>query len=764
LPLPLDDLGLVPRSPGLSLDAIDARFAPLLDALVAAAREAAAGSAATAGEAAPPPIGNHQDPLLGVYLRGSVPRGLFLEGVSDVDAVALVVADDAFAAAAAAAVAERANDALSSDAAAAAAVAELRPTKVELRVQCVPAREAAMLHEAAAAEEGASSPPTSLPPSLVRRALGPTLAFELATSAVTLAAATSSLDLPTLLPDVARLPPAPWLLPTAAADVERAVRAVEGVGAGAESSSAAAAAAAARWALKRCVRAALELQFLSGAAAAAKGGTATTITTLRWTRDLYHCAALTRSAAESGACRLSARVAAAVDEALRMYVELLSLPEGGENDDGLALAACAHARRLADALDAAFLAAMLSEAPGWLTRHVPTPPPTDNGGGGPGRRRRRRAWWPFGGGKGERDDDARAATNNNPIDNIAPPGHSPLFLVGCDPPPVHVRISGPPRLQLDWSDALAAALGAAASSSSSSSPIPQRPQQPVLLRGFAKRWPAAQRWSFWALLMQGGGGDDDGSIDADADANANDPRHEPLRGKARAAPSLAFPFCEPALRDVLVAARGPAAAPSLEVDGLLASDFVRAMVRQERRSGLPLSTPTPPPPALPPSHPYLYLQAELPEGHPMHDDVRDGLEELRVILSTAAVDAATVRPTQRPRLWASARGSVSPTHYDRDASVLVQVVGRKRMLLFDPDQLECLSPYPEQHLLRRRARVNLAAASAATTTLRSRLEAVEVVLEPGDAVFFPPEWAHYTESLTPSMSVTTRFALGGGGG
>jgi hypothetical protein len=304
----------------------------------------------------------------------------------------------------------------------------------------------------------------------------------------------------------------------------------------------------------------------------------------------------------------------------------------------------------------------------------------------------------------------------------------------------------------------------AASSSSPSSTIPQRPQ-PVLLRGFAKRWPAAQRWSFWALLLQGGGGggDDDGSI-----ANAkNDPG--PLRGKARAAPSLAFPFCEPALRDVLVAARGPAAAPSLEVDGLLASDFVRAMLRPTMLRSSPL------PPALPPSHPYLYLQAELPDGHPMHDDVREGLEELRVMLSTAAATPATtkVRVAQRPRLWASARGSVSPTHYDRDASALVQVVGRKRMLLFDPDQLECLSPYPEQHLLRRRARHNLAAdasasASGAATTappsLRSRLEAVEVVLEPGDAVFFPPEWAHYTESLTPSMSVTTRFAVAGGGG
>jgi uncharacterized cupin superfamily protein len=31
------------------------------------------------------------------------------------------------------------------------------------------------------------------------------------------------------------------------------------------------------------------------------------------------------------------------------------------------------------------------------------------------------------------------------------------------------------------------------------------------------------------------------------------------------------------------------------------------------------------------------------------------------------------------------------------------------------------------------------------------------LLEPGDVVFFPPAWAHYTESLDFSVSVTCRF-------
>jgi len=732
--------------------------------------------------------------LLGIYLRGSVARGLFIEGVSDVDLVVLVAAAKhdprAIERAAAAALAESTRAGSGGgggggdgNARAAVAAGLALASKVELRVNVVSPRDARLLEDACSeASAAAARSGGALPPSLVRRVLPRALAFELATGAVALLpsgdGAPPALDLPVLLPDVARLPPAPLLLATVAADVRRAVAAARGAAAAKDDDGAASAAAsaapvfaggpspraAARWALKRCVRAALELQFCS-ARPAAPGR--------RWTRDLYHCAALTRAAAESGACPLSARVADAVDEALRLYVALLAPGGGGDalGADALAEASCAHAERLAGALDAAFLAAMLSEAPGWLTRHEPA----RCQGAGPrlqprGKRRAKEGWWPWSFEKAADDDDAAAADvdadDARSPDNIAPLGERSLLMVGCDPPPVYVRISGPPRLHFDWGAAaggegLPAALAAALMLPASSSGA-ALPPQPVLLRGLAKDWPATRRWSFWSLLREGGGGGG-------------------LRGKARAAPSLAFPFCEPALRDLLVAARGPAAAPSLEVDDLSASEFVRAMLLRQAPTTTGTSAGAPAAAALarlPPSwgRPYLYLQAELPEAHPMRADVQQGLQELLTLLSSSSAasgdGAAAIRVAQAPRLWASARGSVSPTHFDRDASLLVQAVGRKRMLLFDPDTLECLHPYPEQHLLRRRARVNLAAAEEeraagaggggggardSLRSLRSRLSAVEVVLEPGDAVFFPPEWAHYTESLSPSMSVTARF-------
>ena len=134
------------------------------------------------------------------------------------------------------------------------------------------------------------------------------------------------------------------------------------------------------------------------------------------------------------------------------------------------------------------------------------------------------------------------------------------------------------------------------------------------------------------------------------------------------------------------------------------------------------------------------------------------------------------------------------------------------MLFWGPDALPCLYCYPDTHLLRRRSRVNMhAPPPPGAFPLFGRVAAAEALLEPGDVVFFPSRWArsslfapvlcyawhrsgdmgsarcgatmpsrpagpqpavpplvplarrwaHYTESLDPSISVTCRF--GGAG-
>ena len=88
------------------------------------------------------------------------------------------------------------------------------------------------------------------------------------------------------------------------------------------------------------------------------------------------------------------------------------------------------------------------------------------------------------------------------------------------------------------------------------------------------------------------------------------------------------------------------------------------------------------------------------------------------------------------------------------------------MLFWAPDALPRLYPYPDTHLLRRRSRLNLYAPPDVRRfpLVASGLPpAAEACLEPGDVLFFPSAWAHYTESLDgPTVSVTCRYASGGG--
>lgn len=120
--------------------------------------------------------------------------------------------------------------------------------------------------------------------------------------------------------------------------------------------------------------------------------------------------------------------------------------------------------------------------------------------------------------------------------------------------------------------------------------------------------------------------------------------------------------------------------------------------------------------------------------------------------------ARRLRVSQQPRLWASPQGAVSPLHYDRSASLLTQVRGRKRMVFFAPDDVQRTYSYPDTHMLARRSRVNVHAPDWDRFPGFAGLAGLEVELGPGDLVYFGPLWSHFTESVTASMSVTCRYA------
>ena len=103
-------------------------------------------------------------------------------------------------------------------------------------------------------------------------------------------------------------------------------------------------------------------------------------------------------------------------------------------------------------------------------------------------------------------------------------------------------------------------------------------------------------------------------------------------------------------------------------------------------------------------------------------------------------------------------------HLSARSSFLAQVRGAKRIVFFPPAALEGLYPYPTDHPLHRRSRVDLCASIGSQGGRFPRFAthaaplASDVTLEEGDAILFPAGWFHevHTESAL-SVSVGCRY-------
>ncbi|CAK9036809.1 unnamed protein product, partial [Durusdinium trenchii] len=105
-------------------------------------------------------------------------------------------------------------------------------------------------------------------------------------------------------------------------------------------------------------------------------------------------------------------------------------------------------------------------------------------------------------------------------------------------------------------------------------------------------------------------------------------------------------------------------------------------------------------------------------------------------------------------LWISPKGARTGLHQDDEpCSVLHQVYGRKRLVLFPPGATH-VQPEERPHCLAehgtRYSKLSL------DEIERSGGKALEVVLEPGDAIFIPNAWWHAAEALSPSVSISGR--------
>jgi len=102
-----------------------------------------------------------------------------------------------------------------------------------------------------------------------------------------------------------------------------------------------------------------------------------------------------------------------------------------------------------------------------------------------------------------------------------------------------------------------------------------------------------------------------------------------------------------------------------------------------------------------------------------------------------------------PRIFLGPKGAVTPLHEDiwGTHAWLSQLVGRKRWLLFSPDQKHLLYDYnvqPDRPDFER-------------FPLYRQARPVECTIGPGETVFVPSGWAHWVVSLDATISLSSNY-------
>jgi hypothetical protein len=89
----------------------------------------------------------------------------------------------------------------------------------------------------------------------------------------------------------------------------------------------------------------------------------------------------------------------------------------------------------------------------------------------------------------------------------------------------------------------------------------------------------------------------------------------------------------------------------------------------------------------------------------------------------------------------------SQAHCDIGTSIFVMIQGRKRWQFFPPSETALMYPYGQQSNVAYNAGVNVFKPNAEKYPEFTRAKGFEVVIEPGDVLFFPSMWWHAVQNL-----------------
>lgn len=98
-------------------------------------------------------------------------------------------------------------------------------------------------------------------------------------------------------------------------------------------------------------------------------------------------------------------------------------------------------------------------------------------------------------------------------------------------------------------------------------------------------------------------------------------------------------------------------------------------------------------------------------------------------------------------LWAGYGGGSTPMHYDAVSNFFTQLVGRKRILVFEPGEWVNLYPFPSSHPMDSYVMADVEAPDLQKYPALARARGLECTLEPGDVLWLPSYYWHYVRQL-----------------
>lgn len=109
-----------------------------------------------------------------------------------------------------------------------------------------------------------------------------------------------------------------------------------------------------------------------------------------------------------------------------------------------------------------------------------------------------------------------------------------------------------------------------------------------------------------------------------------------------------------------------------------------------------------------------------------------------------------------PSIWIGSAGSATQAHYDVADNVIVQLHGTKRLRCYAPHAATALHVFPDAHPRARKSQVNFDEPDHDRFPLFSTLSlpALDVTLQPGDALSVPAFWFHHVENDPSGPSVS----------